>query len=84
MLLVASCDNASVPLQAYLNGVESPIFDQFFTVRTFIAKVFGAALAVASSLVMGKEGPMLHAGAHLVHSTARRRSHIRPNVYTWS
>jgi H+/Cl- antiporter ClcA len=28
-------------------------------------KVIGSALAVASSLVMGKEGPMLHAGSIL-------------------
>jgi chloride channel 7 len=27
--------------------------------------VIGSALAVASSLVMGKEGPMLHAGSIL-------------------
>ena len=46
-------------------GVESPIFRNFFTVKTFVAKVIGSALAVASSLVMGKEGPMLHAGSIL-------------------
>jgi chloride channel 7 len=34
-------------------------------VKTFVAKVIGSALAVGSSLVMGKEGPMLHAGSIL-------------------
>lgn len=52
-------------VQAYLNGVESPAFRNFFTVKTFVAKVIGSALAVGSSLVMGKEGPMLHAGSIL-------------------
>lgn len=52
-------------VQAYLNGVENPAFKNFFTVKTFVAKVIGSALAVGSSLVMGKEGPMLHAGSIL-------------------
>lgn len=52
-------------VQAYLNGVENPVFKNFFTVKTFIAKVIGSSLAVGSSLVMGKEGPMLHAGSIL-------------------
>lgn len=52
-------------VQAYLNGVENPVFKNFFTVKTFIAKVIGSSLAVGSSLIMGKEGPMLHAGSIL-------------------
>lgn len=87
-------------VKAFLNGVESPIFKNFFRIRTFVAKVgaaacwwahmqllhwcctcgfhavnraahawpmqvVGSALAVSSSLVMGKEGPMLHAGSIL-------------------
>lgn len=39
-------------VQAYLNGVESPAFKNFFTVKTFVAKVIGSSLAVGSSLVM--------------------------------
>lgn len=39
-------------VQAYLNGVESPVFKNFFTVKTFVAKVIGSSLAVGSSLVM--------------------------------
>jgi H+/Cl- antiporter ClcA len=62
-LLVGAVTGADV--QAYLNGVEHPVFRNFFTVKTFIAKVIGSALAVGSSLVMGKEGPMLHAGSIL-------------------
>ncbi|PNH00895.1 Chloride channel protein CLC-d [Tetrabaena socialis] len=52
-------------VKAYLNGVESPIFKNFFTLKTFIAKVISSALAVSSSLIIGKEGPMLHAGSIL-------------------
>jgi chloride channel 7 len=54
-------------VKAYLNGADSPleVFRSFFTLRTFCAKVGGSALAVASSLCVGKEGPMLHAGSIL-------------------
>jgi hypothetical protein len=52
-------------VQAFLNGVENPVFKNFFTIKTFVAKVIGSSLAVGSSLVMGKEGPMLHAGSIL-------------------
>lgn len=55
----------SADVQAYLNGVENPVFKNFFTVKTFVAKVIGSSLAVGSSLIMGKEGPMLHAGSIL-------------------
>lgn len=49
-------------VQAYLNGVESPAFKNFFTVKTFVAKVIGSSLAVGSSLVMVSVLPvrMLH------------------------
>lgn len=62
-------------VQAYLNGVDSPAFKNFFTVKTFIAKVIGSALAVGSSLVMGKEGPMLHAGSILAVIMGERELH---------
>ncbi|GAX84673.1 hypothetical protein CEUSTIGMA_g12094.t1 [Chlamydomonas eustigma] len=52
-------------VKAFLNGVESPAFKQFFTVKTFIAKVLASALGVSSGMAMGKEGPMLHAGSIL-------------------
>lgn len=65
-LISPAASGSGIPdVKAYLNGVESPIFRNFFTVKTFVAKVIGSALAVASSLVMGKEGPMLHAGSIL-------------------
>jgi chloride channel 7 len=65
-LISPAASGSGIPdVKAYLNGVESPIFRNFFTVKTFVAKVIGSALGVASSLVMGKEGPMLHAGSIL-------------------
>jgi len=63
-LISPAASGSGIPdIKAYLNGVESPIFKNFFTIKTFVAKVIGAACAVASSLVMGKEGPMLHVGS---------------------
>lgn len=65
-LISPAAAGSGIPdVKAYLNGVEHPAFRNFFTVETFVAKVIGSALAVASSLVMGKEGPMLHAGSIL-------------------
>jgi chloride channel 7 len=65
-LISPAASGSGIPdVKAYLNGVDSPIFRNFFTVKTFVAKVIGSALGVASSLVMGKEGPMLHAGSIL-------------------
>jgi chloride channel 7 len=85
-------------VKAFLNGVEHPSFDNFFTVKTFAAKVYvtsrpqhsladrpvttfailhllqvlGSAFAVSSGLVMGKEGPMLHAGSILAFTFGRQ------------
>ncbi|GBF95490.1 chloride channel CLC-c [Raphidocelis subcapitata] len=65
-LISPAASGSGIPdVKAYLNGASSPIFRNFFTIKTFVAKVIGSALAVASSLVMGKEGPMLHAGSIL-------------------
>uniref|UniRef100_A0A383VTF4 Chloride channel protein n=1 Tax=Tetradesmus obliquus TaxID=3088 RepID=A0A383VTF4_TETOB len=65
-LISPAAAGSGIPdVKAYLNGVESPVFRNFFTIKTFVAKVIGSALAVGSSLVMGKEGPMLHAGSIL-------------------
>ena len=63
LIVSPAASGSGIPdVKAFLNGIDHPIFKNFFTVKTFIAKVIGSALAVASSLVMGKEGPMLHAG----------------------
>lgn len=123
-LISPAASGSGIPdVKAYLNGVETPAFRQFFSLRTFVAKVVGSALAVGSrhasashcaicyvpcaaqlllpdwhatlnsdmyacvcvcgtfehlhkpcavclpcgvrSLIMGKEGPMLHAGSIL-------------------
>lgn len=39
-------------VKAFLNGVDSPAFDKFFTFKTFVAKVFSSALGVSEG------GPM--------------------------
>lgn len=65
-LISPAAAGSGIPdVKAYLNGVEHPAFRNFFTFRTFVAKVIGSALAVGSSMILGKEGPMLHAGSIL-------------------
>ena len=49
-------------VMAFLNGSR---LRHVFTVRTFVAKFTSAALAVASGLPVGPEGPMIHLGAML-------------------
>jgi len=67
-LISPAAAGSGIPdVKAFLNGADTPreVFRDFFTLRTFAAKVLGSALAVASSLAVGKEGPMLHAGSIL-------------------
>ena len=47
-------------LMGYMNGV---IYPDFMGVRTLLVKIFALALAVASGLCVGKEGPLAHIGA---------------------
>lgn len=47
-------------LMGMLNGVEIP---NFFSYRVLIVKIVGVCLAVASTLCIGKEGPLAHIGA---------------------
>jgi chloride channel 7 len=67
-LISPAAAGSGIPdVKAFLNGADRPaaVFRDFFTLRTFVAKVLGSALAVASSLCVGKEGPLLHAGSIL-------------------
>jgi len=57
-----SVGSGTAELIAYCNGVAYP---NFFGVRTLLVKVFGNALAVASGLCIGKEGPLAHIGANV-------------------
>jgi H+/Cl- antiporter ClcA len=52
--------SGTVELIAYCNGVAYP---NFFGARTLFVKILGNALAVASGLCIGKEGPLAHIGA---------------------
>ncbi|VFQ77174.1 unnamed protein product [Cuscuta campestris] len=47
-------------VKAYLNGVDAPAI---FSLRTMFVKIVGSISAVSSSLIIGKAGPMVHAGA---------------------
>jgi hypothetical protein len=48
-LISPAASGSGIPdVKAYLNGVETPAFRQFFSLRTFVAKVVGSALAVGS------------------------------------
>ncbi|KAJ9464278.1 Chloride channel protein C [Diplonema papillatum] len=64
VLLTVSAPGAAgsgVPdVKALLNGVR---MQGTLRLRTFVVKVVGVALGVASGLAMGPEGPMIHAGA---------------------
>jgi H+/Cl- antiporter ClcA len=57
--------SGTVELIAYCNGVAYP---NFFGARTLFVKVIGNALAVASGLCIGKEGPLAHTGAIVGHA----------------
>ena len=58
----ASGGSGLAEVRAYLNGLR---MDAALSWRAFVAKVFGNVLALASGLVVGKEGPLLHIGSIL-------------------
>ena len=47
-------------VKAHLNGVRVPGLLRF---TTLVAKVFGVTMVVSTGLPLGREGPMVHAGA---------------------
>jgi H+/Cl- antiporter ClcA len=47
-------------IKAYLNGIN---LNKVVRIRVLFAKVIGMCFSVASSLPLGKEGPMIHSGA---------------------
>lgn len=47
-------------LKAYLNGVRVP---GFLSVNSLVVKALGIASSISSGLVVGKQGPVIHAGA---------------------
>ncbi|GMH04567.1 hypothetical protein Nepgr_006407 [Nepenthes gracilis] len=58
----AAAGSGIAEVKAYLNGVDAP---QVFSLRTLVVKIIGSISAVSSSLLVGKAGPMVHAGASL-------------------
>jgi H+/Cl- antiporter ClcA len=50
----------TVELMGYFNGINYP---DLMRLRTLAVKIFGMALAVASGICVGKEGPLGHIGA---------------------
>mmetsp|Transcript_30079 Transcript_30079/g.47825 ORF Transcript_30079/g.47825 Transcript_30079/m.47825 type:complete len:1026 (-) Transcript_30079:3751-6828(-) len=64
-LLVAFLDvkakGSGVPeIKSYLNGRK---IHRVISIRTLLSKIIGVIFSVSGSLVLGKEGPMMHAGA---------------------
>jgi len=57
-------------VKAYLNGVRVGKFSGF---RLFVVKLLGTILGVASGLVVGPEGPIVHLGAILGASLTKTR-----------
>jgi H+/Cl- antiporter ClcA len=58
---VPAAAGSGIPeVKAYLNGVRVKRFSSF---SLFFVKIVGTILSVASSLAVGKEGPLIHIGA---------------------
>ena len=68
-------------VKAHLNGVRVPGLLRF---TTLVAKVFGVTMVVSTGLPLGREGPMVHAGAgrtkQKVAEWAERRGNERSKV----
>ncbi|XP_071500518.1 H(+)/Cl(-) exchange transporter 7-like [Diadema antillarum] len=58
-------------IKCYLNGVKIP---HVVRVKTLACKVIGVIFAVAGGLTVGKEGPMIHAGAVVAAGVSQGRS----------
>jgi H+/Cl- antiporter ClcA len=55
-------------VKCLLNGIELP---RMMALRTLIVKVLGMTLSTTSGLAVGREGPMVHAGAMVAANVAR-------------
>jgi hypothetical protein len=63
-------------VKAILNGLHVPKFLSFIT---FVAKFFGIIMTVASGLVLGPEGPLVHLGAIVGSAMTRGQKTIQLN-----
>eukprot|EP00980_Cylindrotheca_fusiformis_P021527 scaffold8369_cov121-Cylindrotheca_fusiformis.AAC.8 len=61
ILWVPAAEGSGIPeVKAYLNGVR---VRRFSSLSLFVVKIVGTILSIASSLAVGKEGPLIHIGA---------------------
>ncbi|XP_031386481.1 putative chloride channel-like protein CLC-g [Punica granatum] len=67
-------------VKAYLNGVDAP---GIFSLRTLFVKIFGSISAVASSLFIGKAGPMVHTGACIAFQLSQGGSKKYHLTWRW-
>ncbi|GAB2232599.1 hypothetical protein Droror1_Dr00011640 [Drosera rotundifolia] len=62
-LIAPAAAGSGIPeVKAYLNGVDAPAI---FSPKTLVVKIVGSISAVSASLLTGKAGPMVHAGASI-------------------
>lgn len=60
-LLSQCCHATGIPeVKCFLNGLDIPRLVRF---KTLVCKTVGIVFAVSAGLPVGKEGPMVHAGA---------------------
>jgi len=62
-------------IKCYLNGLKIP---HVLRLNTLFVKIIGVALAVAAGMALGKEGPMIHAGAIVAAGISQGKSTTFP------
>merc|ERR1719469_1687986 len=62
-------------VKVFLNGIDLP---RICDIKTGVCKIFGVIGSVSAGLPVGKEGPMVHAGA--VVATAVTSSNVRDDL----
>ena len=81
VLCAVSCGSGIPHIKAYLNGVSIPYL---LRILTFGAKTLGVIFSVSAGLPVGKEGPMIHAGAvHGAFFSQGVSSSLRFKVPAW-
>lgn len=60
-------------VKAYLNGIN---LHETLEIKTLVAKVIGISCCVACGIPVGREGPMVHAGAIIAAFLARKSGHM--------
>eukprot|EP00494_Astrolonche_serrata_P025930 UN26191 len=72
VLVEPAASGSGIPeVKAYLNGSWKR---HIFNIRTSMVKIVGIIFAVSALLCIGKEGPMVHAGAILAQGLSRGRT----------